>query len=235
MSEVAHTSLQTGKVLLTPAKLRLGNVPAMERRHAQRLVLFFMYAIHVPAIGMEFEKAGVAVIFGKGPIIKGDADRLKSILPKVKPDYTGMKLLLLDGPGGSVAAAYETAKVIDRAGNIATGVPQGASCASACASILFIAGKVHVVGIGGRIGLHTCFNGMTNEADPLCNHRIAEFALEHGTAYGSLYAFMKYTPSNDITWFTTDDANCYGLDKWPPGKQPPGFEQCIINAIKGLR
>jgi membrane-bound ClpP family serine protease len=165
-----------------------------------------------PARAMEFfvDKSALYVV-GKGEILSGNAQRLEHALAKVKADRDGMKLLFLDSPGGSVAAAFEVAKVIDLAGNVVTGVRQGASCASACASILFIAGKIHIVGEGGKIGLHSCYNGKTNKADPLCNQRIAEFALEHGTEFGAVAAPMNLCATRRCSLVFRERSSLLGL------------------------
>lgn len=156
------------------------------------------------------------------------------MLAQVPRDDSGLKILALDSPGGSVDAAFEMAAVMDSVG-VSTVVPPGASCASACASILFVAGRTHAVVPGGRVGRHTCFKTTTRIGDEVCNDRIASFAVAHGTAYGSVHIFMEATPPDGIVWFSAQEADCLGLSLWPEGKQPAWWNQCVLYALRNVR
>jgi hypothetical protein len=171
-------------------------------------------------------------VVAKGPIVVGDAERLRPLLETIKRTELGNKFLSLDSPGGSVEAAYRIAAVMDEIGGVGAFVEKGASCASACASIVWIAGKIHVVLPGGRVGLHACYNGKTKIINELCNDRIAQFALEHGTAHGSVFTFMQVIPPDGMLWFDSGLADCVGLSKWREGHEPPGYNQCIHDAIR---
>jgi hypothetical protein len=187
-----------------------------------------------PAFSMEFSVVNpgqIPVVYGAGKIVAGDAERLRAALPLVPRDNSFMKTLALDSPGGSVQAALDMAAVMDEFG-VSTVVPPGATCASACASVLFVAGKYHIVAVGGRLGIHTCYDGTTKIRDELCNERIAQFAVEHGTAYGAVYAFEEYTNPDGMVWFSGQDADCQGLSKYPAGEEPAGYMQCVFEAIR---
>jgi uncharacterized protein YecT (DUF1311 family) len=65
--------------------------------------------------------------------------------------------------------------------------------------------------------MHTCFYSPTSAPSPLCNEKIAMNAVAHGVAYGSVMAFMTFTPASDMIWFNAADVDCWGLSRWPPG------------------
>jgi hypothetical protein len=183
---------------------------------------------------MEFSivnAVGQAAVRGDGPIILGDVDRLRDALAKAPRDNIGLKVLLLNSPGGLVEEAFKMAAVMDSIG-VGTIVPPGASCASACAAILFIAGRVHFVAPGGKIGLHTCYGGVSKRPDDVCNDRIAQFAVAHGVEYGSVFIFMEAAPPDGMIWFSHAEANCFGLIEWPEGHRPANWNACVRDAIR---
>lgn len=186
-----------------------------------------------PAVSMEFSivTSDRTMVLATGPITAGDSDKLRGALLNVPRDQFGLKLIALNSPGGSVEAALEMATVIDGFGAV-TVVPPGATCASACATILFVAGKFHKVLPGGALGLHTCYNGQTKIRDDLCNDRIAQFAAEHGAGLFSTMPFMRYTSASDVFWFSSGTADSFGLNHYPENQKPPGYGQCIFDAIK---
>lgn len=181
---------------------------------------------------------GLRVVLGRGPIVSGDAERLRVALGSADRDPFGNKSLALDSDGGLVAEAFKMVALMDRE-KVSTIVPPGLSCASACAQIVFLAGVHRVVLDGGRLGMHSCsLDGARNE---LCNEAIAQNALAHGTAYGSVMAFMKYTDPSGIVWFGAKDVDCFGISLWPPGfnrgtKQgevAPYVRRAIEGAMRG--
>lgn len=133
---------------------------------------------------------GVHVVFADGEIVAGDAERLRIALRSADRDIYGKKEIALNSGGGLVGEAFAMVALMDQE-KVSTIVPPGASCASACAQILFFAGIPRMVLDGGRLGMHSCSVGEQHVRDDLCNERIAQNALEHGTAYGSVMAFMR--------------------------------------------
>ena len=190
-----------------------------------------------PANAMEFKVAntenGQTVLIGTGDIVPGDAERLRAGLDSVRRDRWGLKELALSSSGGLVDEAFRMGDVIDAEG-VLIFIPANASCASACAVILFIDGKYHIVIEGGALGIHTCYHGASKMAAPECNDRIAQNAVAHGTDYGSVEAPMEYTPAAEIIWFGSKEADCWGLSKWPPGaKTLPAIPPCVRAVIEG--
>src|SRR5688572_6067959 len=104
---------------------------------------------------------GKEVLRLTGPIEEGTAERFAGVLPRIAPLPHGMPILLLDSPGGSVAEAMAMSRLLDLH-PFHTVVPDGARCASACASILFVAGTYRTVEPFGALGQHSCsVNGIT--------------------------------------------------------------------------
>lgn len=112
-----------------------------------------------------------------------------------------------------------------------TVVPNGASCASACGSIIFVAGQYRTVEAFGRIGQHSCARG--GLADQDCNEEIAEHAMAHGVSHGAIAAFVTYTPPTEIIWFSREDIDGWGLSRYP-GEVESGFRKSEPRVIKML-
>jgi hypothetical protein len=175
---------------------------------------------------------GEPAIIGDGEIRDGDATRLENVLTKEARHSAGYFALALNSPGGSVKPAFDLARVID-AYNINVYVPSHFVCVSACAAFVFISGREHVVLPGGRLGFHGCYDSRTKEIVDLCNDAIAQHALEYGTAYGSVMAFIRSVPHDEIIWFNSEQADCWAISRYEITSPPPNFEQCVFEAIRG--
>ncbi len=107
-------------------------------------------------------------------------------------------------------------------------VPSGFGCASACASIIFLSGRFHIVLDGGFIAFHTCSININAKPHPssFCNERIFDNAWNHGTSFGLLSYLMQPDTlkklgreSEGIVWMGSDVACQYGMCG------PPSFEE----------
>jgi hypothetical protein len=198
-----------------------------------------MTALSTTALAMDFSilpmPDGLHAVFANGDIVAGDAERLRIALQSADRDHFGNKDIALNSGGGLVREALAIVALMDQ-DKITTIVPPGATCASACAQIVFLAGVHRVVQDGGRLGMHTC--SINGDSAPLCNQEIAQNALDHGTSYGSVMAFMRYTGPSKMVWLNSQDADCYGLTRWPPGfnrgVQPGDIAPCVRSAINNL-
>ena len=159
---------------------------------------------------------GRRVVVARGPIIAGDAERFRVALQSADRDSFGHKTLVLDSAGGVVGEAFAMAAFMDR-DQVATVVRPGASCASACAQIVFLAGLHRIVQDGGRLGLHSCREAKDGAQSLLCNDLIARHAVAHGMIYGPIMAFMQMAGTSQVKWLNSEDADCWGLTRWPPG------------------
>lgn len=163
-----------------------------------------------------------------GAIDAGTEQRLADQLGQVQPLPYGLPVLLLDSPGGSVGEAMRISALLD-ARPVHTVVPDGAKCASACASVIFIAGKDRTVEDGGLLGQHSCsLNGVPDKA---CNDALSQHAVEHGVSYGSVEAFVTYVPPENVLWFSREDAEGWGLTRYP-GEDLSGFEKSEPRVLK---
>lgn len=167
---------------------------------------------------------GINVIEGRGPIVDGDATRLEKVIPLADRDQYGNIPLYLDSPGGSVKSAFEIVEVMDRE-DFSVIVGAGQRCASACASILYISGRFHIVTGDGLLGIHTCYSISKHSLNPeprsFCNELIAQNAVAHGTSYGALQMWQRHIAPNEIAWIGADVACKYGLCG------PPGFDNTL--------
>lgn len=176
---------------------------------------------------------GHEAILLTGTIELGDAPRLIAALDELESMPHGAKLILLDSPGGSVGAALAISAALDRLpGRIHMLIPAGRRCASACASILFIAGDYRMVEEGGFLGQHSC---ASPEGTPssTCNEVVAQHGYEHGVSHGSIAAFITQVPPEDILWFSREDAECWGLARYPFTEESGFFnvEPCFLKVI----
>ena len=146
----------------------------------------------------------------------------------------GARILLLDSPGGGVLAALAIVNLMDQ-GTWQTVIPNGAECASACASILFVSGAYRTVEPFGKLGQHSCSKG--GLSDDKCNELMAENARAHGVSHGSVKAFAGYATPDDMIWFSREDADGWGLTRYP-GEKESGFvksEPRVINMLTGSK
>jgi hypothetical protein len=173
---------------------------------------------------------GHQVLRMTGRIDPGSAKRLVEAAERVAPLPHGLPVLLLDSPGGSVDEAMEISSFLQRH-PFHTVVPDGALCASACASIVFIAGRNRTVEPFGLLGQHSCSVG--GSPDQACNDEIAEHAFKNGVSHGSVAAFVTYVQPDEIMWFTREDADGWGLTRYPREAEN-GFEKSEPRVIRML-
>ena len=198
------------------------------------LLSAFWVALCSPVYGMTFEVVvlkGEPIIIAQGTIVVGDADRLKKVLKKENRHSRGYFAMALNSPGGNVAAAFEVSKLMD-AYNINTYVPPKFKCASACAMIVFIAGREHINIKGGLLGFHGCYNSITKQIVGLCNEAIAQHSIEHGTAYGSVMAFIERVPYDQMIWISGNEADCWAINRYETEAKPNDYEKCVFDAIR---
>ncbi|MDQ7775121.1 MAG: hypothetical protein Q4615_04025 [Paracoccus aminovorans] len=148
------------------------------------------------------------------------AEKFNSIKEAAEIFPHGDRVVLLESDGGSVAEALRISSIID-SGSYHTIIPNETRCASSCASLIFLAGKHRTIEENGLLGQHSCSSqGARNEK---CNEIIAEHALTHGVSRGSVEAFVTYVEPSDIVWFSREQADGYGLTRYP-GSELSAYE-----------
>ncbi len=187
-------------------------------RAAALFIGFLLGWAIVPAAAMTFSTSvsadGKRFVLANGQIAEGDAGRLRVALQSADRDSFGNKIVALHSPGGSVMEAFAMVEVMDRE-KVSTVVPHGATCASACAQILFLSGIHRTVEVGGRLGLHSCHDSRERSRSVLCNELIAQNAVARGTPYGTIMAFMHLGAPTQMRWLEAPDADCWGFTKRP--------------------
>lgn len=177
---------------------------------------------------------GHKAVFATGNIVQGDAQKMADALAQAKPLPHGLPVVLLSSNGGSVAEALKISELFSQK-PVHTVVPMGSRCASACASILFIAGSSRTVELGGLLGQHSCsIGGVPNKE---CNDMVSGHAIGNGVSYGSVAAFVTYAPPDEMIWFTRPQADCWGLTRYPFARES-GFQTsdpCAIRSMMGRK
>lgn len=96
-----------------------------------------------------FERNGIGIISGQGRIDRDAVPRLKAILAKHPDAYE----LWLSSPGGDARAGNEAGRLLRETLDIATRIPSGWACYSAC-NFMFMAGKKRIIDPGGQFMVH---------------------------------------------------------------------------------
>jgi hypothetical protein len=161
---------------------------------------------------------GLKVVVASGEIGRGDARRLQRALEKAGRDSHGTKRLYLEGPGGQVAEALKMAEIITAAG-VSTIVRKGKICASACASILFVAGRYRTVEQGGMLAIHSCYDTRSGRAVSECNAIVAAHAESVGVSGVTIMTLHEAAGTGAVIVFQSEDAACFGLTL-KPGSRP---------------
>lgn len=193
------------------------------------LTAFFVCPAWADIISLE-EWRGHSVLRMSGPIGTGLAKQLTERLPEADVWAHGARILLLDSPGGDVDEALKVSQVLDEF-SVHTVVPNGGRCASACGSIIFVAGHYRTVEAFGMIGQHSCSVGGVQDDE--CNEEIAMHAVANGISHGSIAAFVTYVSPDEILWFSREDVDGWGISRYP-GEEAGGFEKSEPRVIQML-
>jgi hypothetical protein len=183
-----------------------------------------------PAAAMNFKFAttgdGLRVVVAAGEIRQGDARRLARALEKAGRDRHGAKRLYLESIGGLVVEALEMADIISAQG-VATIVRKGKICASACASILFVAGKYRTVEKGALLAIHSCYDTRNGRAVSECNAMISARAEAVGVSGDTMMALQEAAGSDAVIVFEAEDAACFGLTLKPGSRPSRRTPKCV--------
>lgn len=202
-------------------------------------LLAFAVAASGSATAMEFvvrtTADGVPMLIARGPIVAGDSLRFQLALREVGRDRFGDKRVALASDGGLVGEAFAMADQMDEE-KVSTVVLPGTTCSSACASILFVAGRHRAVLDRGRLGLHSCAVHASRARSPLCNELIARRAERRGVPYAPLLALLQTSDPRSMKWLRPEEADCWGLTRWPPDEpRAPATTKDPSCPAKGLQ
>src|SRR3569623_1398243 len=201
------------------------------------LAALFVCLNVIPANAMQFSVLqgadGQKIVLARGEIVGGDGGKLIRVLRMASVDKHGTRTLWLDSPGGSVVDAMDMADVIGNVG-VTTVVRPKAMCASACASVVFVAGKYRTVEKGGQLMIHSCFDARNGQKMDQCDAAISQRAQANGLSGRAMMAFQEIAPGPQYgVLFNAADAACFGLTH-APGKAEMGDNApCIQQALHG--
>jgi hypothetical protein len=194
------------------------------------LVVVMMALAAMPAEAMSFRfgttSDGLKVVVASGEIKRGDARRLTRALERADRDKYGTKRLYLESVGGLVDEALKMADILSATG-VATIVRKGKVCASACASILFVAGKSRTVEEGGLLAIHSCFDPRTGRPATECNALISAHAETVGVDGVTMMALQEAAGRDTVIVFESDDAACFGFTLKPGTKPSKRTPRCV--------
>lgn len=176
------------------------------------------------------EWRGHTVLLLRGAITQGAAARFADAMRSAPALPHGLPVLLLESPGGSVSEALQISALMDTR-PFHTVVPDGAACASACASIVFIGGALRTVEHRGALGQHSC--SRDGVPDSRCNEVLSRHAVENGVSHGAVMAFVGYAPPEDMIWFGREDIDGWGISRYF-GEDLSGFEKSEPRVIEML-
>jgi uncharacterized protein YecT (DUF1311 family) len=95
-------------------------------------------------------------------------------------------------------------------------------CASACAAIIFTAGRTSTMSDSATLGFHQCYvkeeSGLRN--DDLCNELMRRYAVQNGFPYGTLAILAANVGPREMYWITRTLATCYGWHSSWAGEKP---------------
>jgi len=205
------------------------------RRFALLILALLLASWAAPALAMDFKlgkmPTGLRVVVASGPIQNGDARRLQRALDRAGRDDQGTKQLLLNSAGGMVLEALKMADVVADVG-VTTIVAKGAVCASACARVLFIAGKYRRLDQGGALAIHSCYDSRTGSAVSECNAIISARAQAGGVSGVAMMALQEAAGSRSVLVLDQKDAACFGLTL-QPGARVRKVPPCLSDVLKG--
>jgi hypothetical protein len=194
------------------------------------VVAVLALAAAMPAFAMSFKfgttSAGLRVVVASGDIARGDARKLARALDRADRDRHGTKLLYVDGPGGLVGEALKMAGIMSEVG-VSTIVRKGTICASACASVLFVAGKYRTVEAGGLLAIHSCYDTRNGRAATYCNAVISAHAESTGVSGLTMMALQEAAGNDTVIVFESKDAACFGLTLKPGSRPSKKAARCV--------
>jgi hypothetical protein len=158
------------------------------------------------AQALQFDQMTVSptevIVGGRGPIVKGDTDRLQRALAAVPP---GQRLLGLafDSPGGNVVEGEQLAKLI-RARGLAVVIPSNSKCVSAC-FLLLAASPRRLAASDALVGVHSASEeGQETDTSLAVTTLMARVASEMGIP-PAIIGKMVSTKAASVEWLTHAD------------------------------
>ena len=149
---------------------------------------------------------GIKIIEVTGELNPGDERQFSNIAVQAKG-----AVVLFDSPGGSVAAAIQIGKAI-RLEGFATVVPDGNTCASACA-LSWLGGVVRYMGKSAKVGFHAAYINASGEkqVSSVANALIGGYLNGLGFSEAAI-AYFTSAPPEGVRWLTFPEASRLGIE-----------------------
>ena len=149
---------------------------------------------------------GRDIVVVDGVIAYEDQDKFREIVGNIQ--NRGEAIVDLRSQGGNAVAGLDMADVVRRAG-MKTHVPDGRTCASACA-LIWVAGSERFAGKNSCIGFHGLFDPTTGQQSASLS-AVAGAELGYiGLSLDAVY-WMLSARELDTHWLTTEIANKLGI------------------------
>jgi hypothetical protein len=158
------------------------------------------------AVRQATEDSPVSIITFSGNINVSDGEKFGRLIKDV-----GRGVVVFYSPGGSVFDGLQIGQLI-RIHHLATLVPDGTYCASACA-LAWLAGAPRFVQATSQVGFHAAYvqHGRKKTESGVANAVIGAYLNMLGLSIEAIVYIEKAHP-DQITWLTTQDANRLGLE-----------------------
>ena len=158
-----------------------------------------------PAIALQFERVSISatevIVYGRGPIVKGDSDRLEQALAAVPPEQ--LSGVAFDSPGGNVVEGELLAQSIHTR-KLAVIIPANSKCVSAC-FLLLAASPKRLAAADALVGVHSASEGGEETQAALAGTaRMAKDAAALGIP-SALIGKMVQTAPGRVEWLTHAD------------------------------
>ena len=148
----------------------------------------------------------------QGKIVPGDAAKFSGFLQTLPATVSA---IAMDSGGGVIDEAVRMGELIAKS-NVATLLPDNATCASAC-FWLFAAGQHRLMVSSAQLGVHGAKDEQGREA-PDSTVNAVRFAKELGIP-NSIIVDMVTTPPGQIAWLTPRELTEMGVKILPPTQQ----------------
>jgi len=179
--------------------------------------------ISTPAFCAEIKsvpgKRGSVIIQVSGSVVPGDGETFIGVLQKAAAAGKPVDSVQLNSKGGNLGEGAKLAAAI-KLGKLATVVPSGAVCASAC-FLAFAAGEQKFAGEGALIGVHKASDkgGTETKQSATATALMAKFASELGVP-SSIIRQMVATPPTQVVWLDQRDLHSMGVRMLSVNVQP---------------
>ena len=156
-----------------------------------------------------FDGGERGLVIVTGPFELSDIEQFKA-----KTLQLSKAIVAFSSGGGNLVAGIEIGRMIRMKGYISL-VPDGASCASACA-LAWLGGTVRMMGPTGQVGFHAAYNLENGTPVPTSggNALLGAYLNQIGLPDRAVL-YITSTAPQDITWLKLQDAESLGIDAVP--------------------